>query len=101
MSAKNCNWFLQTTALISVLLSVSTLSAQSQSDLSRSGQWRIAGQDVPTFHNDRARSGIQRSLPRLTTRFTRSTPTATIRQTAICGAFHCSVAARRTCLSRT
>src|SRR6266481_1004236 len=46
MSTKNCNWFLPTTALISVLLSVSTLSAQSQSDLSRSGQWRIAGQNL-------------------------------------------------------
>src|SRR5258708_2057035 len=66
MSAKNCNWFLPMTALISVLLSVSTLSAQSQSDLSRSGQWRIAGQDVPTFHNDRARSGIQRRETSLT-----------------------------------
>lgn len=66
MSAKNCNWFLPTTALISALLSVSTLSAQSQSDLSRSGQWRIAGQDVPTFHNDRARSGIQRRETSLT-----------------------------------
>jgi hypothetical protein len=42
MSAKNCNWFLPTTALISVLLSVSTLSAQSKADLSRSGQWQIA-----------------------------------------------------------
>src|SRR5258706_7657137 len=66
MSAKNCNWFLPMTALISVLLSISTLSAQSQSDLSRSGQWPIAGQDVPTFHNDRARSGIQRRETSLT-----------------------------------
>jgi polyvinyl alcohol dehydrogenase (cytochrome) len=33
-------------ALISVLLSVAALSAQSQSDLSRSGQWRIAGQNL-------------------------------------------------------
>jgi len=46
MSAKNRNWFLPGTALISVLLSVSTLSAQNHSDLSRSGQWRIAGQDL-------------------------------------------------------
>jgi len=66
MSATNCNWFLPTTALISALLSVSTLIAQSQSDLSRSGQWRIAGQDVPTFHNDRARSGIRRREASLT-----------------------------------
>jgi len=64
--SENCNWFLPMTALISVLLSVSTLSAQSQSDLSRSGQWRIAGQDVPTFHNDRARSGIQPKRTALT-----------------------------------
>src|SRR6266446_5485608 len=66
MSANSCNWFLPMTALISALLSVSTLSAQSQSDLSRSGQWPIAGQDVPTFHNDRARSGIQRRETSLT-----------------------------------
>jgi len=33
-------------ALLGVLLFVVALSAQSQSDLSRSGQWRIAGQNL-------------------------------------------------------
>src|SRR6202030_4212514 len=46
MSVKNRYVSLPMAALISVLLSVAALSAQSQSDLSRSGQWRIAGQNL-------------------------------------------------------
>jgi len=46
MSVKNHNLSMPMTALISVLLLVSALGAQSQSDLSRSGQWRIAGQNL-------------------------------------------------------
>src|SRR6266498_194170 len=46
MSVKNRYVSLPMAALISVLLSVPALSAQSQSDLSRSGQWRIAGQNL-------------------------------------------------------
>jgi hypothetical protein len=42
MSAKNRNWSLPATAF-SVVLLTSALSAQDQSDLSRSAQWRIAG----------------------------------------------------------
>src|SRR5467141_3229192 len=46
MSIKNRNVSFSRAAFISVLLLVSGLSAQSQSDLSRSGQWRIAGQNL-------------------------------------------------------
>jgi polyvinyl alcohol dehydrogenase (cytochrome) len=46
MSATNRNWSLPATALISVLLLVSALDAQDQSDASRSPQWRIAGQNL-------------------------------------------------------
>jgi polyvinyl alcohol dehydrogenase (cytochrome) len=46
MSIKNRNVSLPAKALIGVLLLVSGLTAQSQSDLSRSGQWRIAGQNL-------------------------------------------------------
>ena len=46
MSAKNRNWSLPVTALISVLLLVSAINAQDQSDVSRSAQWRIAGQNL-------------------------------------------------------
>src|SRR3979490_1660494 len=46
MSIKNRDVSLPMAALISVLLLVSALSAQSQSDRSRSGQWRIAGQNL-------------------------------------------------------
>src|SRR5438128_9237169 len=46
MSVKNRYVSLPMAALISVLLSVAALSAQSQSDLSRSGQWRIVGQNL-------------------------------------------------------
>ena len=46
MSIKNRDVSLPMAALIGVLLLVSALSAQSQSDRSRSGQWRIAGQNL-------------------------------------------------------
>src|SRR5258708_4718240 len=46
MSIKNRYVSLPMAALISVLLLVSALSAQSESDRSRSGQWRIAGQNL-------------------------------------------------------
>jgi len=46
MSVKNRYVSLPMAALISVLLSVSALSAQSQPDRSRSGQWRISGQNL-------------------------------------------------------
>jgi polyvinyl alcohol dehydrogenase (cytochrome) len=46
MSTKNRNVSLPMTALISVLLLVSALSAQSRSSESRSNQWRIAGQNL-------------------------------------------------------
>jgi hypothetical protein len=46
MSVKNRYVSLPMAALISVLLTVAALSAQSQSDRSRSGQWRIAGQNL-------------------------------------------------------
>src|ERR1700731_3161506 len=46
MSIKNRNASLPVTALISVLLLVSALCAQNSSNESRSGQWRIAGQNL-------------------------------------------------------
>src|SRR6266403_3659498 len=46
MFAKNPSVSLPNTALITVLLLVSAVSAQVQSDRSRSGQWRIAGQNL-------------------------------------------------------
>ena len=46
MPMKSRNWSLPSAALISVLLLVSALSAQSPSDESRSGQWQIAGQNL-------------------------------------------------------
>lgn len=46
MSATNRNWSLPATALITVLLLVSALSAQNQSDVSRSAQSRRAGQSL-------------------------------------------------------
>src|SRR6267142_1596985 len=46
MSVKNRYVSLPMAALISVLLLVAALSAQSQSNLSRSGQWQIAGQNL-------------------------------------------------------
>src|SRR6202008_849737 len=46
MSVKNRYVSLPMAALISVLLLVATLSAQSKPDVHRSGQWRIAGQTL-------------------------------------------------------
>jgi polyvinyl alcohol dehydrogenase (cytochrome) len=46
MSVNNRYVSLPMAALISALLSVAALSAQSQSDRPRSGQWRIAGQNL-------------------------------------------------------
>src|ERR1700720_3394959 len=46
MSMKTRNVSLPATALMSILLLVSALSAQSPSEESRSGQWRIAGQNL-------------------------------------------------------
>src|SRR3954467_3032006 len=45
-------------ALISVLLFVSALSAQSQSDKSRTGQWRIAGQNLSNTWSQPAEHAI-------------------------------------------
>src|SRR3981081_3477215 len=43
---KNLDVLLAKAVLVIILLLVAGLSAQSQSDLSRSGQWRIAGQNL-------------------------------------------------------
>jgi polyvinyl alcohol dehydrogenase (cytochrome) len=57
MPMKNRNLSFPKAALITVLLLVSALSGQGQSDESRSGQWRIAGQNLsnswsqPTEHS--------------------------------------------------
>jgi len=58
MSIKNRDVSLPMAALISVLLFVSALSAQSQSDRSRSGQWRIAGQDLSNTWSQPAEHSI-------------------------------------------
>src|SRR5580692_12477114 len=46
MSVKTRDVSFPRAAFVSVLLLVSALSAQSQSDLPRSGEWRIAGQNL-------------------------------------------------------
>jgi len=58
MSIKNRNVSLPVTALISVLLLVSALSAQTPSNESRSGQWRIAGQNLNNTWNPTAEHSI-------------------------------------------
>src|SRR5258705_2464379 len=58
MSIKNRDMSLPMAALMSVLLLVSALSAQSQSDRSRSGQWRIAGQNLNNTWNQPAEHSI-------------------------------------------
>src|SRR6267143_985824 len=58
MSIKNRDVSLPMAALISVLLFVSALSAQSQSDRSRSSQWRIAGQDLSNTWSQPAEHSI-------------------------------------------
>ena len=46
MSIKNRHMALPMSALITAILLVSAPSSQSQSDVSHSGQWRIAGQNL-------------------------------------------------------
>src|SRR6202045_2332762 len=58
MSIKNRNASLPVTALISVLLLVSALCAQNSSNESRSGQWRIAGQNLNNTWNPTAEHSI-------------------------------------------
>jgi polyvinyl alcohol dehydrogenase (cytochrome) len=58
MPMKNLKVSLQKAALITVLLSVSTLSAQGQSNESRSGQWRVAGQNLSNTWNQPAEHSI-------------------------------------------
>jgi len=52
------NVLLSKATLITVLLLVSTLSAQSQSDESRSGQWRVAGQNLSNSWSQPAEHSI-------------------------------------------
>src|ERR1700730_8952939 len=61
MSVKNRNVSLPMTALISVLLLVSALSAQSQSAEARSVQWRIAGQNFSNTWSQPAEHSISPS----------------------------------------
>jgi polyvinyl alcohol dehydrogenase (cytochrome) len=61
MSVKNRNVSLPMTAMISVLLLVSALSAQSQSTEARSGQWRIAGQNLSNTWSQPAEHSISPS----------------------------------------
>jgi polyvinyl alcohol dehydrogenase (cytochrome) len=58
MSVKNRNVSLSITALISVLLLVSVLSAQSPSPEARSGQWRIAGENLSNTWSQPAEHSI-------------------------------------------
>ena len=58
MSIQNRNVSLPVTALISVLLVVSALCAQNPSNQSRSGQWRIAGQNLNNTWNPTAEHSI-------------------------------------------
>jgi polyvinyl alcohol dehydrogenase (cytochrome) len=51
MPTKIRSWSLSKAALMSVFLLVSALSAQGQSDESRSGQWRSAGQNLDNTRN--------------------------------------------------
>ena len=55
---KNRNGSLPMTALMSVLLLVSALSAQSKSDKSRSGQWRVMGQNLDNSRSQPAEHSI-------------------------------------------
>src|SRR5437870_11207329 len=61
MSIKHRNVSSLTAALASVLLLVSALSAQSQSDRSRFGQWRIAGQNLNNTWSQPAEHAISPS----------------------------------------
>ena len=55
---KNRNVSFPKAALISVLLLVSALSGQGQSDESQSGQWRIAGQNLSNTRSQPAEHSI-------------------------------------------
>jgi polyvinyl alcohol dehydrogenase (cytochrome) len=55
---KNCDALLSRAALIGVLSLVMALSAQSQSDESRSGQWRMAGQNLSNSWSQPAEHSI-------------------------------------------
>src|SRR6202047_5341182 len=55
---KNCDASLPRATLICVLSLVMALSAQSQSDESRSGQWRIAGQNLSNSWSQPAEHSI-------------------------------------------
>src|SRR6202048_3628045 len=58
MPIKNRNVLLPKAALISVISLVWALSAQSQSSESRSGQWRIAGQNLSNTRSQPAEHSI-------------------------------------------
>jgi len=58
MFMKTRNVSLPMSALISVLLLVSALSAQSKSDESQSGQWRVMGQDLDNSRSQPAEHSI-------------------------------------------
>src|SRR5258708_38686728 len=58
MSIKNRDVSSPMAALISALLLVSALSAQSPSDESRAGQWQIAGQNLNNTWNQPAEHSI-------------------------------------------
>jgi polyvinyl alcohol dehydrogenase (cytochrome) len=58
MFTKNRDVSLLKTALITILLSLSTLSAQNQSDVSQSGQWRIAGENLSNSWSQPAEHSI-------------------------------------------
>src|SRR6266853_2352442 len=58
MSMKTRNVLLPATALISVLLLVPALSAQTPSDESRSGQWRVMGQNLDNSRSQPAEHSI-------------------------------------------
>src|SRR5467141_978927 len=58
MTIKNSNVSLPKAALTAVLLLISALSGQGQSDESRSGQWRIAGQNLSNSWSQPAEHSI-------------------------------------------
>src|SRR5467141_2962121 len=58
MTIKNSNVSLPKAALTAVLLLISALSAQGQSDVTESGQWRIAGQNLSNSWSQPAEHSI-------------------------------------------
>ncbi len=58
MTMKSCNVSLPMAAFSIGLLQVSTLSAQGQSDVSRSGKWQIAGQNLNDTRSQPAEHSI-------------------------------------------